>query len=208
MRDEGLWQRLREVDFESGDSMAGFSAKLAKEEGWRPSYVADVLEEYRRFLYLTQVSETQTTPSRAIDRAWHLHLIHSRDYWDRLCGSVLGKPLHHDPGSGLDDKTHFGAHYALTRALYAEEFGHPPPAKVWYSPTSAAISKWAGLAFLLGLGMVLLGAFSDAVGSSYVGWGLAIMFAGGVVMLSYADPGRRRSRSGSGGSGCGGGGGE
>jgi hypothetical protein len=72
------------------------------------------------------------TPSDAVDQAWHLHLTYSRDYWDRLCGEVLGQPLHHGPTAGGSDERHrYFAQYADTLASYERWFGAPPPADIW-----------------------------------------------------------------------------
>ena len=37
-------------------------------------------------------------PSDEVDQVWHLHLTHTRDYWQRFCPKVLGRELHHEPG--------------------------------------------------------------------------------------------------------------
>lgn len=130
-----LWARLDSYSLDDPDVRLGFTARLARENGWRRAHAARVVAEYRRFVYLTQVADGTMTPSDAVDQAWHLHLTYTRDYWDRLCGEVLGRQLHHGPtrGGATEDAT-FRRCYQETRALYRAEFGHPPPADIWPEP--------------------------------------------------------------------------
>src|SRR5262249_47420226 len=68
----------------------------------------------------------------AVDAAWHLHLTYTRSYWQRLCGGVLGRPLHHDPSRGGPDEAARHRHmYSRTLAAYREAFGQEPPADIW-----------------------------------------------------------------------------
>jgi hypothetical protein len=72
------------------------------------------------------------TPSDAVDQAWHLHLTYSRDYWERFCPEVLGRPLHHEPTAGGPDQKqlHF-EQYARTLRSYELAFGQASPADIW-----------------------------------------------------------------------------
>ena len=89
------------------------------------------IDEYRRFCFLACVSNADVTPSDAVDEVWHLHLIHSRDYWLTFCPQVLGTQLHHGPtrGGGVEAQR-YREQYAQTLALYEQWFG-PPPAHWW-----------------------------------------------------------------------------
>jgi hypothetical protein len=72
------------------------------------------------------------TPSEEVDEAWHLHLCYTRSYWDRMCGGILGKPLHHGPTEGgkkEDEK--FADWYSRTLESYRSHFGEEPPADIW-----------------------------------------------------------------------------
>lgn len=80
------------------------------------------IAEYRKFLYLCATRPERNVPSNAVDLVWHLHMQHSRDYWDGFC-KKLGKPIHHTPGTlgtqHLDD-------YKATVRAYRDLFGTPP----------------------------------------------------------------------------------
>lgn len=132
MQKPKMWTQLEQHRFD-----AAFATKLADEEGWSLDHSLRVIEEYRRFLYLTHVSAVKLTPSHAIDRAWHMHLTFTRNYWDVLCRTVLQKPLHHEPG-GPGEGDRFLEQYRHTRQLYEQEFGEAPPAEIWPDPAGAA----------------------------------------------------------------------
>ncbi len=130
-----LWQKLQDFCFDHPNIPLPFSARLARDQGWRIEKAREVIEEYRRFLYLSQVAEHPVTPSEAVDQAWHEHLVYTHSYWDDLCGKVLGRPLHHGPTKGGSaENAKFYDWYARTLESYAREFGHVPPTAIWPSP--------------------------------------------------------------------------
>lgn len=155
MRDPALWDRLLAYRFDSDTGSEPFSVKLAAEEGWSPAYTARVIEEYRKFLYLTQVSDGQATPSQIVDRAWHLHLTFTNDYWKVLCAEVLRAELHHDPCAGAEDMPRYQAQFEATKALYREEFGSEPPGEVWSGDAPVRRRRRTKVA---GWGLMALGA--------------------------------------------------
>ena len=134
MRNPSLWARLQAYEFDKSHGSAPYSVKLARAEGWSTPYTARVIEEYRRFLYLSQVSDAQVTPCQVVDAAWHMHLTFTRDYWDELCPNVIGAPVHHQPCAGAEEMPRYNDQFAATKALYAQEFGSAPPEDIWARP--------------------------------------------------------------------------
>lgn len=127
-----LWSRLQAFELDPPGLTRTISARVAEEQGWSAAHTRRVVEEYRRFLLLTQVVGRPVSPSRAVDAVWHTHLLYSRDYWERLCGEVLGKPLHHDPNpGGADEEARHHLQYLDTLAAYERIFGEAPPADLW-----------------------------------------------------------------------------
>jgi hypothetical protein len=125
-----LWRRISQHDLEGGQPL-GFTKKLARHLHWPLDFTRAAILEYRRFCFLACVSPTPVTPSEEVDEVWHMHLVHSRDYWDIWCGEVLGRKLHHEPSSGRPEEAgQFRAQYAQTLATYESFFG-PPPAAFW-----------------------------------------------------------------------------
>lgn len=90
-----------------------------------------VIEEYRRFLYLIQISTRQVTPLRIVDAAWHMHLTFMRDYCDDLCPNVIDAPVHHQLCAGEEEMPRYRDQFAATKALYGAEFGAEPPSDIW-----------------------------------------------------------------------------
>jgi hypothetical protein len=129
--DHPVWKALSLYIVGPEDAALSFAARLARENGWSPATAERVIEEYRRFCYLAVTAEHPVTPSDAVDQAWHLHLTYTRDYWERFCPEVLGRPLHHGPTAGGSEEQHrYFTQYAETLRSYERVFG-TPPADLW-----------------------------------------------------------------------------
>lgn len=127
-----VWALLSRYRIGPADAALSFDRRLARENGWTPAFAARVLDEYRRFCLLAVTADHPVTPSDAVDQAWHLHLTYTRDYWERFCPDVLGRPLHHGPtAGGVAEQHRFFNQYAATLHTYEETFGEAPPADIW-----------------------------------------------------------------------------
>lgn len=128
-----LLDRLRRFRFASS-GRPPFVDALARTTGWSPVTSQRVVEEYRRFLWLAGTATEVVSPSPAVDRAWHLHLLDTRSYWDELCATVLQRPLHHEAGDGsLVARRQLKLAYERTWTAYRAAFGDPP-ADLWPDP--------------------------------------------------------------------------
>jgi len=133
-RDE-LWKRIQAFDIDGGGAAFSFRDRLARENEWPGVYADRVIAEYRRFVFLAMTAGHPVTPSDEVDQAWHLHLTYTESYWTRLCGEVLGQPLHHGPTRGGDaEHAKFLDWYARTLASYGRAFGEAPPPDCWPEP--------------------------------------------------------------------------
>ena len=127
MQNQTLYEKIESFEFP-----ANFHKRLCRENSWSPAQGRAVIDEYRRFLYLAMVSPQPVTPSEAVDQAWHLHLIHTRSYWEDLCQNTLPRPLHHGPtAGGKQEDEKFENWYERTKAFYASELNQPPPPSIW-----------------------------------------------------------------------------
>jgi uncharacterized membrane protein YgcG len=145
-----LWNRIAAFTPDDPGAQFQFTDRLARENGWTKPFALGAVEEYKRFVYLACVSDTQVTPSDIVDQVWHLHLTFTRSYWNDLCGEVLQRPLHHGPTKGgpAEDRR-YRNQYAATLALYRSEFGGQAPHTYWPGAqarfASAAHQRWADL---------------------------------------------------------------
>ncbi|MFN4095992.1 MAG: glycine-rich domain-containing protein [Sphingomonas sp.] len=129
-----VWQRIARYEIGPPEAALSFSARLARENGWSAATADRVIEEYRRFAFLAVTGDAPATPSDAVDQAWHLHLSYTRDYWERFCPEILGRPLHHGPtAGGGEEHRRYYRQYADTLARYEAAFGAPPPSDIWPS---------------------------------------------------------------------------
>ncbi|BCU77119.1 hypothetical protein [Luteolibacter sp. LG18] len=130
-----LWSRLEAFGLDEPDASLPFTARLAREQGWTHAETARVVREYKRFLFLAAVAGHPVSPSEPVDHAWHLHLLYTRSYWQRLCREVLGFDLHHEPTQGgHDERVKFHDWYSRTLESYRFHFDEDPPADLWPAP--------------------------------------------------------------------------
>ncbi len=129
-----LYQRIQAFDFDKVDVKTTFNQRLQREHRWSAAYTVRVVEEYRKFLFLTMSAGHKIYPSDQVDQAWHLHLTNSRSYWDELCPKILGKNLHHEanPG-GRNEQINHHQGYQQTLNSYERVFGQTPPTDIWPS---------------------------------------------------------------------------
>ncbi len=133
-RSHPLWVSLSRYSIGPEDATLPFAARLARENGWSAGFADRVIEEYRKFCFLAVTNEEELTPSDAVDQAWHLHLAYSRDYWERFCPDVLGRPLHHGPTAGGGAERHrYFEQYAETLKRYEQVFCEAAPTDIWPS---------------------------------------------------------------------------
>lgn len=105
MERERLLREIQNFSLNEEGGSARFAKKLARENGWSQKYAERVVKEYKRFLFLAAASGEEVLPSEEVDQAWHLHLVHTKSYWDDLCGKALGKALHHNPSKDGKSET-------------------------------------------------------------------------------------------------------
>jgi hypothetical protein len=81
--------------------------------------------DYERFLLLAQRYPFEPlAPTRAIDRMWHLHMLHPRQY-AADCDQLFGDLLDHNGGFGAtpEEAPLLTAAFAKTSVLWKHEFG-------------------------------------------------------------------------------------
>ena len=128
-----LQQRIWAHPFEWPEHSQDLTRRLALEQGWSLPQARAAVEEYRRFCFLACACIHPVTPSVEVDAVWHLHLLHTRDYWEEFCPRVLERSLHHGPTrGGQSEEMRFYDQYAQTLASYQLHFGPPPLA--WWPP--------------------------------------------------------------------------
>lgn len=100
-------------------------------EFWDRKYAKALVEEYRRFLYLAEISKGDAVASQDIITAVTLHREHLPDDWEEL-RQKLGPENHaayDQVESGRESATL--ERYRHTLNLYRQEFNADPPTDVW-----------------------------------------------------------------------------
>ena len=201
--DQDLWARLEAMEIDPPGATTRFQHRLKYYNNWTDEFAARVTKEYRRFLYLAARAGHPVTPSDTVDKAWHLHLIYTRHYWDELCGQILGLQLHHEPSAGgRVESNKFERQYKQTIESYKAAFGEAPPVDIWPVREPATLGP-LGKKFLVAAGTVV----GMAIALNAANIPLLIFVAiGGIIAYSYVataalNPGKRSGGCGAAGSG-------
>jgi hypothetical protein len=127
-----LWEKVKRFEVDDPRSAYCFSDRLARENIWDLGYALNVIQEYKKFIFLQCIALHPLTPSDQVDQAWHLHLLYTRSYWIDLCQNTLGRQIHHGPTKGGDhERNKFENWYEKTIEFYTAIFNHPPPVDIW-----------------------------------------------------------------------------
>ncbi len=127
-----LWHRIETFELDEPGADFSFTDRLARENRWTIAFAVRAVAEYKRFVFLVCAGGHSLTPSDAVDRVWHLHLIYTRSYWIDLCENTLRRPLHHGPTrGGKSEAAKFGAWYEQTLTSYRQFFGSDLPPDIW-----------------------------------------------------------------------------
>jgi len=128
-----LWNRIQLFKIDNENDSFQFSDRLVRENGWTKSYALRVIEEYKRFIFLSCISKQELTPSDAVDQVWHLHLTYTKSYWKDFCGNTLGREFHHHPTKGGKQQAKkFESCYSNLRTRYINTFLENPPLDIWF----------------------------------------------------------------------------
>ena len=130
-----LWEKISNFSLDNPEASFSFTDRLARENGWSIEFSKRVVDEYKKFIYMSVVSGKSLTPSDEVDQAWHLHLVYSYSYWVEMCENTLGGfRLHHGPTKGgMTEKKRYDDQYSQTLEFYRNEFGYDAPRDTWPS---------------------------------------------------------------------------
>ena len=127
-----LWSKLKDFELDDNDSPLTFTDRLARENGWTHEFSVRAILEYKKFIFLTIVSNQPLTPSDEVDQVWHLHLLYTHSYWTDMCDKLLNRQIHHGPTKGgQSEGLKFTDWYSKTIALYKFHFDEDPPIDIW-----------------------------------------------------------------------------
>lgn len=107
--------------------------RLIKEKGWLKEEAAEIVELYKRFLFLHKKygDQYQLAPSPEMDEVWHAHILYTKDY-NEHCMQLYGKFLHHQPEEPLSPDNsatpeNVKNSFTNTQSLYLKEYGEHLP---------------------------------------------------------------------------------
>jgi len=127
-----LYEKIMSLEIDEDSINFTFSDRLSRENKWKKSYCKRCLVEYKKFIYLSSISNKNLTPSDQVDQVWHLHLTYTKSYWLNLCRNILNTELHHGPTKGGEiELNKYKEQYQQTLNIYKKEFNEFPPNDIW-----------------------------------------------------------------------------
>ncbi|WP_278351773.1 glycine-rich domain-containing protein [Chryseobacterium gleum] len=194
VKDESLWKRIQEFSLDTPGVDFPFSKKLAKEENWSPDFARKAIEEYKKFVYLCCILPRGASPSKIVDKVWHMHLIYTRNYWEEFCPDILKKPLHHHPSNGgIAEREKHKNWFEDTLAAYRKVFQQEAPEEIWkMREKKSKVHTWIKKIASFTPVFILLMLFSCTEGNGFTGLLItgvvfAVIFILGVVVSVIGD---------------------
>ena len=127
-----VFDQVQTVGVEKLQSSFSLPYWLSKENAWGREFVLDVMEEYKRFVFLALAADHPVIPSDHVEQVWRLHLSNTHDYWDYFCPQVLQTQLHRSlPQVGKQETAKLENQYTQTLDSYEKFFGNRPPSNIW-----------------------------------------------------------------------------
>ncbi|MDR6544757.1 hypothetical protein J2810_000797 [Chryseobacterium rhizosphaerae] len=214
LQDEFLWSRIQGFSLDAPDADFPFSKKLAKEENWTVDFARKAIEEYKKFVYLCCILPNGASPSKIVDKVWHMHLIYTQNYWEEFCPDILKRNLHHHPSKGgTKEITKHRDWFSETLKSYKEIFQLDAPSDIWLQQGEKQNwrSWWKKLRFIPLL--VMLSTLSSCLGEIVITLGsvilsIAIIFIISLIATTFQENKAKNgndSGTGCGGSSCSGG---
>lgn len=218
-----LWNKIEDLTLDKEDAQLTFSMRLARDRKWTLRFTEKAIKEYKKFIYLSCVSNTPVTPSEEVDEVWHQHLTYTKSYWHDLCRDTIERQIHHNPTvGGSEEDQKFLDQYLHTLDLYAREFDQEPDKSIWPSPETRfnltkpimpaidralrLFSRWKlrfiGLSIMLSLATGAAYAADETASDNYL-W--IILVLGAIILVFLISKNNKNGGCGSCSSGCGGG---
>lgn len=133
MTHPSLWKALNNFQIGEPNVPLTFQRKLADRFNWSSEFTTRAVDAYKKFIYLSAISIEPVSPSAVIDEVWHLHLVYTQSYWKEMCGEILHKEIHHNPGNGRKgENEEYQQIFMQTCTLYLQEFGEHPDPEIWF----------------------------------------------------------------------------
>ena len=125
-----LWYKINNFNFyDQAGGEYTFTVRLAKENYWTINFTKRAMEEYKKFMYLTAITDQIVSPSEIVDVVWHQHLVYTKLYND--FSQLVGKQIQHIPSThNKKDFNRFKQARERTKLLYDKIFGKQP-ADIW-----------------------------------------------------------------------------
>lgn len=87
----------------SAELYADLVRRTARDHELDTAYAERLVNQCLVFLKACATATTPLHPTRRIDWAWHMFILHTRDY-TAFCERVAGRYMHHQPDDGAKDQ--------------------------------------------------------------------------------------------------------
>ncbi len=128
-RFDPLWLKLNFLDLGANAAFQPFMQMMGQQTGWPMPMLGQVMEEYRKFLFLALRAGHPVTPPAMIEKVWSMHMQVAKNYWEQLGSLIAEQPT--AQGLGPQSASSMAEQYQQTLASYARIFGVEPPANIW-----------------------------------------------------------------------------
>jgi hypothetical protein len=89
LKDESLWNRIQGFSLDAPDADFPFSKKAGKRRKLESRFYAKSHRRIQKICLSLLYSSQRASPSKIVDKVWHMHLIYTQNYWEEFCPAIL-----------------------------------------------------------------------------------------------------------------------
>ncbi|MBO9636348.1 MAG: hypothetical protein J7578_24815 [Chitinophagaceae bacterium] len=135
-KENPIWKKLESCSFDSQGSTVRFHEMLARRGKWSTDFTTEVIEDYRKFLFLAATTKEILIPPPAVDLAWDINIHYFKSDWNELSKDIQLLKLRRIIPDSEDNKEPQWSYdnYNRTLELYHNIFHSWPDGRIWPTP--------------------------------------------------------------------------
>lgn len=132
LTNQSLWNKISDFVIKDSDHSFSFAQDISQKNNWSLDYANRAILEYKRFAYLSIVSDHLVIPSVIIGLVWKRHMTYTQNYEKYFCNDILNRSALIDFLKYKHlDRDQYKQAYGESLDSYTKEFSSQAPEDIW-----------------------------------------------------------------------------